>query len=182
MKAEKTREIIANSLYQLMTQYYFEDITVNMICTEAGVGRTTFYRFFRDKYDVLVIFFEINYQEISRKYPDAKDYLMMMTEYFCLIRKYDSFFRKALSITGQNSLMEYIYQGGYDYYVRQAEKREGRSITEQERMSIVMFTSGMVALINDWIRTGFATEPHELALVAYESMPQWLGRCFVPEV
>ena len=179
---DRTKREIVAAFNRLIARSDMEKITTLRIAEEAEVSKATFYRYFRDKYDVLVIFFEINYQEISRKYPDAKDYLMMMTEYFCLIRKYDSFFRKALSITGQNSLMEYIYQGGYDYYVRQAEKREGRSITEQERMSIVMFTSGMVALINDWIRTGFATEPHELALVAYESMPQWLGRCFVPEV
>lgn len=178
MKAEKTKEIIALSLSELLSRCPFDDITVDMICKEAGIGRSTFYRLYKDKYEVLVNFFIIKYQSIEAAYPDAKDYQKMMTEYLSLLKKYGSFFKKAFSVSGQNSLSEYIYQAGYDYYISHIEKQDGHKIAEDMAMTVILFDSGILTLVTKWIEQDFPAEPERLAGIIASSMPDNMVRYF----
>lgn len=124
MKAEKTRSIIADALFHLLKNHAFEDITINMICAEAGIGRSTFYRLFLDKHDVLVAFFTIRYDEISGRYPNPEDYTHLMTEYLTLLSDHKVFFRKAFTVTDQNSLTNYVYLAAKEYYRYHIEARK----------------------------------------------------------
>ncbi|MBR5754111.1 MAG: TetR/AcrR family transcriptional regulator, partial [Clostridia bacterium] len=51
--AEKTKDAIVSAFNSLIETTDFDKITVQMICDRAEVGRTTFYRHFKDKYDVM---------------------------------------------------------------------------------------------------------------------------------
>lgn len=55
--AIKTKEKLSRSLYQLLQKYPFDDITVNQIIDCSSVSRTTFYRHFHNKQDVLTYLF-----------------------------------------------------------------------------------------------------------------------------
>ncbi|WP_251942389.1 TetR/AcrR family transcriptional regulator [Staphylococcus sp. Marseille-Q5304] len=46
------RHIISTS-YQLLEHHYFDSVTVQQICQEAEINRSTFYRYFEDKNDLL---------------------------------------------------------------------------------------------------------------------------------
>ena len=50
---DRTQEAILNAFNTLIEKNDFDKITIQMIIDEAGVGRTTFYRYFKDKYDVM---------------------------------------------------------------------------------------------------------------------------------
>ncbi|MGN1388383.1 MAG: TetR/AcrR family transcriptional regulator [Bulleidia sp.] len=43
---EKIPESIGRALFALMAEKHFEEISVSELCQEAGVGRTTYYRYF----------------------------------------------------------------------------------------------------------------------------------------
>ena len=47
-----TKDHILDSFNRLLRAYQFEEITVKMIMEESGVSRSTFYRYYFDKYDV----------------------------------------------------------------------------------------------------------------------------------
>ena len=55
MKKQQARrkEALGNSLLVLLRKEPLEKITVDQICREAGVHRSTFYRYFTDKFDLL---------------------------------------------------------------------------------------------------------------------------------
>ncbi len=171
MKAEKTREVIATSFYQLIEKYNFSDITVKMICDKAGVSRSTFYRFFNDKHDVLISYFSMTYDKIGNKYPDAKDYKLLIYEYSQLIYDDSKFFDSVLKISGQNSLRDHIYQTGFDYYVQHIENKTGKKITEELLFKIILFTAGMSSLYIEWIERGFSVAPEQLTEIIIDSMP-----------
>ncbi|MBO1198172.1 TetR/AcrR family transcriptional regulator [Staphylococcus simiae] len=57
LRVIKTRKALSSSLYQLLEQRLFQSITVNQICDNALVHRTTFYKHFYDKYDLLEYLF-----------------------------------------------------------------------------------------------------------------------------
>lgn len=54
MRAERTRRALADAMLALLKKNDFDRITVNDICGEAGVSRTTFYQYFEDKYRLAV--------------------------------------------------------------------------------------------------------------------------------
>lgn len=180
MKADKTKEIIAFSLFNLLKTYSFEEITVNMICEESGVGRSTFYRFFRDKYDLLLAFFEINYQKIEERFPEASDYQSLITGYLSLIQEYRPFFRQALKLSGQNSLAEYITDSAKEYYIHHVEEGIGNKVSEDTRLSIILFTYGFLSLVNDWVMGQFEATPDQLAKIALDSLPEGIKPYFEP--
>ena len=53
LKKEITKELLAESFYELMLTHDFEKITIKMITDSSNVIRPTFYYYFQDKYDLL---------------------------------------------------------------------------------------------------------------------------------
>lgn len=47
------KQLIENSLIQLMEEQRFREITIKMLCNKAGINRSTFYAYFEDKYALL---------------------------------------------------------------------------------------------------------------------------------
>lgn len=58
LRVIKTKKSLSEALFNLLEQHTMASITVNMICTESLVHRTTFYKHFYDKYDLLIYLFK----------------------------------------------------------------------------------------------------------------------------
>lgn len=88
---EYTRYYIVQALFKLMSEYEYDKINVSDIARKAGVGRATFYRYFKNKEDVIVFYFEHNAKEfqISQRFlPRCKeDYIEIATLVFTLFKK-----------------------------------------------------------------------------------------------
>lgn len=54
MKRKTTKEVLAESLQELAQRKNIEKITVKEITDNCELSTTTFYRFFRDKYDLIM--------------------------------------------------------------------------------------------------------------------------------
>lgn len=54
LRVIKTKRALSKSFYELLEKQTFSTITVNQICEKALVHRTTFYKHFYDKYDLLI--------------------------------------------------------------------------------------------------------------------------------
>ncbi|GGI43407.1 TetR/AcrR family transcriptional regulator [Mammaliicoccus stepanovicii] len=54
LRVIKTKRALSQSLATLLVQQSFSSITVNQICNESLIHRTTFYKHFYDKYDLLI--------------------------------------------------------------------------------------------------------------------------------
>jgi len=52
-KQQRAREAIVKAAYELFAERGFDDVTVSEIAERAEVGRTTFFRYFGDKQEVL---------------------------------------------------------------------------------------------------------------------------------
>ena len=59
LRVIKTKKALTNSLYTLLEIEPFSSITVHKICKNAGIHRTTFYKHFYDKYELLVYLLEV---------------------------------------------------------------------------------------------------------------------------
>ena len=53
------KKIISTAFYELLQKYEIEEISVNRIVQAAEVSKPTFYRYYRDKYDLLNQMFDV---------------------------------------------------------------------------------------------------------------------------
>ncbi len=67
---------IVQALFKLMAEYGYEKISVIDIANKAGVSRTTFYRNFKRKEDIIIYYFNRNKEHFvlnNRYYPRCKE-------------------------------------------------------------------------------------------------------------
>lgn len=105
---EYSRYYIVQALFKLMSEYEYEKISVTDITKKAGVGRATFYRYFKRKEDILIYYFEHNtkaFQFEQRFYPRCKaDYVKVTTNVLSLFKINKEPFKLI-----RKARLEYIY-------------------------------------------------------------------------
>lgn len=118
LRVIKTKLSLSQSLYELIEKQAFSTITVKQICDFALVHRTTFYKHFYDKYDLLIYlitdltkdYFSIDLKErinspistmqttfdnvngmerITEKQKDDKEFERTITNYFIRVLQND---------------------------------------------------------------------------------------------
>ena len=66
----KTLERISNAVLSNLERHPFREITLNMICQDAMINKTTFYKYYKDKYDYLNQYLDSQMEQF-RKQLDA---------------------------------------------------------------------------------------------------------------
>ena len=107
MSHNDIRETILNAFNELSAKSDFESITVFQIVQKAGVSRATFYRWFRDKYDVM----NYNYSSLLDQYISSGT-LTTMEDLFILVLEESERIRNRLQplfkSEGVNSFYSFI--------------------------------------------------------------------------
>ena len=108
-RSNQTKQLLAQSLQELMATTPLEKISVNDIVDHANVGRNTFYYHFEDKYDLVNWYFQSG---ITRFLVELSAYsswnaLLAALETYFLENKV--FYCNALAYNGQNSLQQYMF-------------------------------------------------------------------------
>lgn len=102
-----TKKALATAMKELMLEKNFSKISVSDICDKCDMNRKSFYYHFKDKYDLVNWIFDVEFISIARKnsYENAWDAFNDLFRYFYENR---IFYKKALTVTGQNSLSEHF--------------------------------------------------------------------------
>lgn len=105
---EYTRHYIVQALFKLMNAYDYDKISVTDIAKKAGVGRATFYRYFKNKEDVIYFYFEHSKKRFvfrQRFFPRCReDYLRVATDAMTLFKENKEPFKLL-----KKARLEYIY-------------------------------------------------------------------------
>ena len=105
---EYTRYYIVQALFKLMNEYEYEKISVTDIAEKAGVGRATFYRYFKRKEEIIIYYFDHNKRSFifeQHIYPRCKaDYIKVVTDVFTLFKQN----KEPLKLI-RKAHLEYIY-------------------------------------------------------------------------
>lgn len=105
---EYSRHYIVQALFKLMNEYEYEKISVTDIAKKAGVGRATFYRYFKRKEDVITHYFKHHTQAFifgQRYIPRCKaDYVKVVTNILTLFKQNKEPFKLI-----RKARLEYLY-------------------------------------------------------------------------
>lgn len=177
MKRKTAKEILAESFRELAGKKNIAKITVRDITENCGYSSATFYRQFKDKYDLIVWDHTQRVAEVMNQigkndYPwnrtlrdGAKDF-QNNKEYLNNLLRHTS---------GQDSFIRNMTEINYNALKKQVLQSERISeLDEKTDMYIRLYCQGTVALTCDWILGRYSVTPEELAEVYEKSLPETL--------
>lgn len=116
MKRPSMRDIIADTMMELLEHERIEDITVAAVSEEIGISSRTFYNHFKDKFDVCNYLYD-RIVDNECWYMDGKR--VNLAQYLenvgrMLDETYPQIFENLLYYQGQNCLRDHIYARGVE--------------------------------------------------------------------
>lgn len=142
-----------------------------MIIHEADISKATFYRYFKDKYDVM----NFNYKELLDNYSSPEEsgsYRELYEKLYQYGIRNWKFLQRAFETTGYNSFCEFI--GTYSYELIEkitGQNRGGQGLTETEKLQCDVFCIGVSFMYRNWIFEKYPLSPSEAADALYDIMP-----------
>lgn len=162
-------QLLLDACSDLMAERPIEKISVAEILSRAGCSRATFYRYFRDKYELAgtSIVLACN----RELYPYAPYCPLPLSQYQKVCR--DMYENAALTrrlFTGTNRLsIETMSRGMQDIFEQRYCCVHGtQALTEQVRWGIYFSVHGYLATVEKWVLDGMKIPPDTLA--------EWLYR------
>lgn len=75
-KAIRSMDVLSDSLFYLMTQYPFSEITITMICQNAKISRQTFYKLFTTKLEATRYLISTDYKFFEKGFVNQKPFYL----------------------------------------------------------------------------------------------------------
>lgn len=169
---ERTKRDIVAAFNRLIARAEIEKITTQMIAAEAEVSKATFYRYFRDKYDVL----NYNYKQLlDEALMRCDNYRDLFFELYSFARDEWTSFRRAFYTTGVNSLENFVYS--YSKSVVEqitSQNRDGAPLTPEENMQVDVLCYGISYMYKKWTLGQYPLQPDVAADALFALMPETL--------
>lgn len=108
-ESEKNKLAIAEAMKQLMRSTPIEKITTDQILKNAGVSRRSFYRYFKDKYDLVEWIYNYEFCRFVEVRPE-KSIWEYYPEILRSLRADPEFYGNAFAFTGQNSFRAFCFE------------------------------------------------------------------------
>ena len=170
-RQDRTKYRMAQSIKGLMGRMPLDKITVKDIVADCGLTRQTFYRNFRDKYDLVNWYFEKLVQQSFEEMGVSLTLREGLTRKFQFIREERVCFTCAFGSNDYNSLRKYDYDYIFKFYENILQKKQGRPLEEDVRFLLQMYCHGSIRMTVDWVLTGMEREPEEMAELLIEALP-----------
>lgn len=177
-----TKRALAQAMKELMAVHPFSKISVGDICQACGMNRKSFYYHFRDKQDLVNWIFESEFVETLQIETDSSGWALLsyMCEYFYRER---IFYRRALSIEGQNSFRDYFMEAIHPFLKAFTQELFHNQETEASDFYITFLSDALLASIIRWLSEADPCTPDTylshcrallvaLAKSIYENMPE----------
>lgn len=174
MEKKYVKQRIWEAFRELSRTVPFDKLTVEKIITQSGVSKATFYRHFRDKYDVL----NYNSMAIAERLIDGQpcrdwhDFLRCM---FREIEREMDYYRKAFKTSGQNAHSRFLFEYSYSVVSRSYMTfHKMEQLTPEEHYMISHYCHGCVATIEDWLQDPSRMTGEQMAELFFRAMPERL--------
>lgn len=154
-------ETFSDALDTLLLQKDFDKISSTEIITVSGLSRTTFYKHFRDKYELATWKFR-NLHEILPKIPttvDEGDQNIAALVHFIAERKI--IYKRLFQYNGQDSF-ENFYKAFADGFMQNIANETGRQISRHEFYVNRYHCMGAFAVLKEWVMSGDSISEEEI--------------------
>lgn len=175
-----SKDRLTETFSRMLATTPFQQITIEDVAREAGVSRSTFYRHFSDKFELMNWVFKGRVDALAANNPHVSDCKHFFIQYSRFLYQNKDYFQNAIKYKGQNSLKDLLYTDGiklYSNYIATA--LAGNEMPKQVRFAIEVFVSGSIHITMQWLENGLKETPEELAELTFNCMPEPMKKYFV---
>ena len=183
MVRKTTKELLAESFRELAGQKPINKITITNITDNCGLSQPTFYRYFKDKYDLIAWIYVTDSQKIMQQIGSNgyiwKDTLLDAARYFSENR---AFALNALRHTSGRDAFLYLLETVNTELL----SAEVRKVTMTEKLPsdilglIKIYCYGTVRFTFEWLMENMPISHEEYAEVMERSLPEPLRQYLYP--
>lgn len=173
---EKTKNRLAISIKELMKKTPLDKITVKDIVAHSGMTRQTFYRNFKDKYDLVNWHFERLAQKSFKQMGVSFSLIEGLTKKFNFIKEEICFFTQAFNSQDYNSLVAYDYESIFAFYSEIIESKTKAPLEKDIEFLLQMYCKGSISMTVEWVRKNMPITPEEIAQLLVEALPPKLEK------
>lgn len=177
-KNEKTKYRLADSIKNCMKVKPVDKITVQNIVDGCQMTRQTFYRNFKDKYDLINWYFDKLVLESFAQIGVDKTICQSLSEKFQFIQKESVFFTGAFRSDDYNSLKEHDFELIMGFYTDLLIRRRQEPLSGEIEFLLEMYCRGSVYMTVKWVLSGMPKTPQDMAKTLVEAMPPKLSAVF----
>lgn len=164
VRVTKTQRTLAYAMLALLEHNAFAKITINDICQEALVSRSTFYAHFEDKYQLLSFCMQELRRQLSERTDAMEPYDFMLAS-LKAVQEHANVYRNIFLADPSRELMRMFQGHFYRLLERVMPQRKSHVIpidVATEYLS-VYFTGGIASTMSWWIEQGFQISAEQLA-------------------
>ena len=162
LRVQRTKKALITTFSDLLETKSFDNITIQDLCEKANVRRSTFYRHFNDKYDLLnhivgtliEYFRTLHLPEIDPKDP-RQFFNKFMKDILLFISDNKAMVKSVISINIYSEVYQILYNQIYAVVKRQIEfdKQIGQFYID-EFIYGEFLAGGILSIILNWIQYG----------------------------
>lgn len=172
------KSLLADSFEELLQEKPFDSITITDITDRCGAARSTFYKHFSDKYDIMIWRYHCALNTLLTK---EKGVAVWREGTLCGIRylaENRNFFLKIIGYKGQNSVHDFFYNYSVEFTQEILRRELGvAELPYADGESIKLYLMGTSRYIMEWLKTMHMT-PEELAEFLCDCIPASLKSYF----
>ena len=172
LRIRRTYKLLSESLLDLLSENKFEDISVTDICEKAMIHRTTFYKHFEDKYQLLkfcVKEFQINFSKENNfdyKFNNLTDYyintMKNILEFITSPKNKSQFV--ALLKKNRNSIQPIVHETIVEDVILKLEdvKKNGNEFSVPIPMIAEFYAGAIISVIRWWFESDMTISVEDL--------------------
>ena len=173
MKRKTSKEILAESFREVAERKNIDKITVRDITENCGYSPATFYRQFKDKYDLIAWDYTRELKAILSGMNGSKrewqNVLRSSAEFFQERKSYLA--NLLLHTSGLESFIAYMQEVHFQSLKDIVEKASGEGMDAMTEMLIRLYVLGTAQFTCEWILGKWETGAEELAAVYEQALP-----------
>lgn len=169
--SEKTKYKLAGAVRELMAFTPVDRITVKQIVERCDVTRQTFYRNFKDKYDLINWYFDKLAIVSFRQMGVSLTLREGLIKKFEFIKGERCFFTAAFKSEDHNSLLQHDFDFIYEFYTGIIKKKYQREIPPDIHFLLEMYCRGSISMTVGWVTGGMKRSTEEMAELLVRALP-----------
>ena len=166
-----SKKLLSESLEKLLLKKNLDDIQVSEIVAGTSLSRKTFYRHFKDKYDLVSWYFAQFYEASFGRITDDLTWEEALLRYLDIYQEKYSVLKNAYASRDINGLRTYdiaVTRKTYEKYLA----IKGADINaETMRFAIDIASRGGTDMVIEWLLSGMKMEKSKLVRLLKQTLP-----------
>ncbi|MQS53177.1 TetR/AcrR family transcriptional regulator [Companilactobacillus mishanensis] len=165
---------LSNSLQQLLEDNKdLKGISIQDITSKSKVSRATFYRHFKDKFELVNWTYDTMSEDIERRYYSNNNFRQLSNDSVKMMYQKKDFFKKIFEYEGQNSFTNYYRKTAMEYTTNQYKTKLGIKKLDTELTYLAEFNvSGLTQATKTWVINGCQESPEEIAEILMDNLSE----------